>query len=107
MRDATRGELEAHLAATVLTAPDKSLPGLPADSPMLRHRMAALGALAAYHRGDFTALGEQLQAIPFRSPYSDLKTALKALALLQTDAEAARAAIARLPSGGLPSVNRG
>lgn len=98
--DATRAELETRLAATVLAAPDNALPGLPADSALLRHRTLALEAFAAYHRGDFTALGERLQAIPFRSPYRDLKPVLKALALLQTDAEAAQAAIARLPSGG-------
>lgn len=98
--EATRTELETLLAATVLAMPDNALSGLPADSALLRHRTFVLGALAAYHRGDFAALGEQLQAIPFRSPYRDLKPALKALALLQTDAEAAQAAIARLPPGG-------
>lgn len=98
--DTMRAELETRLATTVLTAPENALPSLPADSALLRHRPPALGALAAYHRGDFAALEEQLQAIPFRSPYRDLKPVLKALALLQTDAEAARAAIARLPSNG-------
>lgn len=98
--EAARAELETCLAATVLAAPDNALPALPADSALLRHRSLVLGALAAYHRGDFAAMGEQLQAIPFRSPYRDLKPALKALALLSTDAEAAQAAIARLPSGG-------
>lgn len=98
--DSTRTELETRLASTVLAMPDKALPGLPADSALLRHRTPVLEALAAYHRGDFVALGEQLQAIPFRSPYRDLKPILKALALLQTDVEAARAAIARLPSDG-------
>jgi len=98
--DATRAELETHLAATVLAAPDNALPGLPTDSALLRHRALMQDALTAYQRGDFATLGERLQAIPFRSPYRDLKPVLKALALLQTDAEAAPAAIARLPSGG-------
>ncbi|MBI5438397.1 MAG: hypothetical protein HY936_05550 [Nitrosomonadales bacterium] len=98
--DATRAELETRLAATVLAMPDNTLAGLPTDGALLRHRAPVLEALAAYHRGDFVALGEQLQMIPFRSPYRDLKPALKALALLQTDAEAAQAAIARLPSDG-------
>ncbi|MHB8166314.1 MAG: tetratricopeptide repeat protein, partial [Sulfuricella sp.] len=98
--DATLTELETRLAATVLAAPDNALAGLPADSALLRHRTPALEALAAYHRGDSAALGERLQAIPFRSPYRDLKPVLKALALLQTNAEAAQEAIARLPSDG-------
>ncbi len=98
--DATRAELETRLAATVLALPDNALSGLPADSVLLRHRVPVLEALAAYFRGDFAALGEQLQEISFRSPYRDLKPILKALALLQTDAEAALATIARLPSNG-------
>lgn len=100
LSDTTRAELETRLASTVLAAPENTLPSLPTDSALLRHRTSVLGALAAYHRGDFAELGEQLQAIPFRSPYRDLKPILKALALLQTDAEAAQAAIARLPSDG-------
>jgi tetratricopeptide (TPR) repeat protein len=98
LSDAARAELETSLASTVLTA--TALPDLPADSALLRHRPSVLAALAAYHRGDFAVMEEQLQYIPFRSPYRDLKPALKALALLQTDAVAAQAAIARLPSNG-------
>lgn len=98
--DAARAELEMRLAATMLAAPANALPGLPADSALLRHLPTAQAALAAYCRGDFAALEEQLSAIPFRSPYRDLKPLLKALALLQSDVEAARTAIARLSVGG-------
>jgi len=98
--DAARAELETSLAATVLALPDNALSCLPLDSVLLRHRVPVLEALAVYFRGDFAALGEQLQEISFRSPYRDLKPILKALALLQTDAEAAQAVIARLPSNG-------
>ncbi|MFA7241012.1 MAG: hypothetical protein WC091_12955 [Sulfuricellaceae bacterium] len=98
--DAARAELEMHLAAAMLAAPANALPGLPADSALLRHLPAAQAALAAYCRGDFAALEAQLSAIPFRSPYRDLKPLLKALALLQSDVEAARTAIARLSVGG-------
>jgi tetratricopeptide (TPR) repeat protein len=97
LTDAAQAELETRLASTVLTT---DRPNLHADSALMRHRPAVLAALSAYHRGDFAALDEQLQTIPFRSPYKDLKPALKALALLHTDPSAAPAAIARLPADG-------
>lgn len=100
LSDAAHAELEITLASTVLAATNDALSDLPADSALMRHRSIVLAALAAYHRGDFRVLEEQLQAIPFRSPYRDLKPTLKALALLQTDVVEARKAIARLPSGG-------
>ncbi len=104
--EAARAELETRLAATLLALPsDTQLPDLPADSALLRHRPAALAALQAYGQGDLAALGVCLQAIPFRSPYRDLKPLLKALALLTTDSAAAEATeatevIARLPVDG-------
>lgn len=99
--EAARVELETRLAALLLTWPEDSpLPVLPADSALLRHRTVALAALRAYGQGDLAALGECLQAIPFRSPYRDLKPLLKALALLATDPAAAVEAVARVPVDG-------
>jgi len=66
----------------------------------VRHQPLAQAAVAAYCKGDFVALEAQLQAIPFRSPYRDLKTVLKALALLPSDVAGAQASIARLAAGG-------
>lgn len=98
--EAVLAELEARLAPVVLAASDKALPKLPADSALLRHRPIVLAALAAYQRADDAALAEQLQAIPYRSPYRDLKPVLKALALFHSDLDAAQAAVARLPDNG-------
>ncbi len=95
LSEEARARLESGLAATLLTWPQGTrLPDLPADSPLLRHRPAALAALRAYSQGD--ALGEHLQAIPFRSPYRDLKPILKALTLLTSDPAAAAETISRL-----------
>jgi tetratricopeptide (TPR) repeat protein len=96
--EATRTELEMQLAGILLAWPDGTIPALPAESLLLRHRPAALAALRACQQGDFAALNEHLATIPFRSPYRDLKPLLKALALLATDRAAAAEAIARLPS---------
>ncbi|MES3021949.1 MAG: hypothetical protein V4857_10245 [Pseudomonadota bacterium] len=91
-------DLETGLAPSVLAAADKELSALPADSALLRHRPAILAALDAYGRADFGAMAEQLQAVPFRSPYRDLKPMLKALAQLHSDPAGAAEAVARLPA---------
>jgi hypothetical protein len=101
-----RSELEYQVAAQFLFGGDAGQKGgaqeinLPADSLLLRHRPAALAAWQALQAGDFVALNTCLQAIPFRSPYRDLKPLLKAMALVITDPVAADAAISRLPVGG-------
>lgn len=95
-----QAQLETQLAGLVLVAPDSALTGLPLDSPLLRHRTAAQAALAACARGDDAVMAEHLQAIPFRSPYRDLRPILKALTLCATDIEQAAAALARVPAHG-------
>ncbi|MBH2018561.1 MAG: hypothetical protein I8H91_03175 [Burkholderiales bacterium] len=89
--------LEAQLAPGLLSADDAALKQLPAGSLLLQHRPLALAALAAYARQDAAALEEALAGISFRSPYRDLRSLLKAMALWETDREAARAAIERVP----------
>ncbi|WP_291992978.1 hypothetical protein [Candidatus Accumulibacter sp. ACC003] len=93
-------ELETALAAVVLTSPDSDLALLTANSPLLRHRANALAAIAACCRGDHAELDEHLRAIPFRSPYRDLRFLLKSLALLGSDPAQAAELIARVVVGG-------
>lgn len=92
--------LESRLAPTLLAADEALLARVPAESSLLRHRRAALAALTAYGQNDAAALEEALASIPFRSPYRDLRLILKAMVLRETDVNAARAAIARLPVDG-------
>ena len=96
----TDSDLETRLAAVALIAPDSALAQLAADSPLRRHRGAALAAIAACCRGDSPDLDEQLRAIPFRSPYRDLRFVLKALLLVSSDASQAAELIARVAVDG-------
>ncbi len=96
----TRTQMETQLAPVTLAAPDGALAELPADSPLVRHRAQAKAALAAFARGDDSAMAEGLQAIPFRSPYRDLRALLKALALHVTDPAQAAQALGRVPAEG-------
>jgi tetratricopeptide (TPR) repeat protein len=93
---AAGSELATRLAAVALTAPESALAQLSADHLLLRHRLAALAALSACCRGDPAELDAQLQAIPFRSPYRDLRFILKALSLVSDDPAQAADLIARI-----------
>ncbi|MFN0317448.1 MAG: tetratricopeptide repeat protein [Burkholderiales bacterium] len=95
-----QAQIETQLAGVALLAPEDILRRLPPDSLLLRHRSAACAALAAYAQGDDPAMNAQLQSIPFRSPYRDLRAILKAFALLPSDREQAAAAAQRIPAGG-------
>ncbi|MFT4099653.1 MAG: hypothetical protein QM674_01190 [Burkholderiaceae bacterium] len=98
--DALTPEDLRRLAPAVLVAPETLLAGVSAEHPLLRHRAAAQAALAAVAHADDAALAEALQAIPFRSPYRDLRSLLKALALMRTDPVQAAEALARVSDAG-------
>ncbi|MFZ4536982.1 hypothetical protein [Propionivibrio sp.] len=89
--------LEARLAPALLATDPATTVRLPAESLLLQHRPLALAALAAYSSKDAAALETALAGISFRSPYRDLRTLLKAMVLCETDQDAARAAIERIP----------
>ena len=114
-----RATLEYQLAGAALLAADKDLVALAADSPLLHHRGSAQAALAAFARGDDATMDEHLQAIPYRSPYRDLRAILRSLTGFATDAGEASAALVRVPRespfehlaavarGGTPAGPRG
>jgi tetratricopeptide (TPR) repeat protein len=77
-------EARARLAALYL-AGYKGLEGLPADDPVVRDYKPAAAALEAYCRGADDDASRHLKAVPFRSPYRDLVTVLKALLALAED----------------------
>ena len=96
----TLATLEAQLAPALLAADPSCLARLPEDTPLVRHHASALAALTAFGEADTAAFDAALAAIPFRSPYRDLRPLLKAMRQLETDLSAARAAIARMPADG-------
>jgi len=72
------GELRARFAALYLggcEGPDQ----LPPDDPVTRDGVPAAAALTAYCAGDDTLAARHLKEIPFRSPYRDFVTIIKAL----------------------------
>jgi tetratricopeptide (TPR) repeat protein len=74
-------ELRVQFAAQALAGRAEVTAGLAPEDPVVVDYPAAIAAVQAYCRGDDAALEAQLQRIPFRSPYRDLRQALKALSL--------------------------
>lgn len=91
-------QIQAALAAAILTGHEALLQLLPEDSPLVKHYGLAHGALTAYGLGDGETLGRRLKAIPFRSPYRDLRWLLTALSALDSDPAKARAALSKIAS---------
>lgn len=98
--DETLAALETRLAPALLAADAAVLAELPPASLLVRHHPSALAAVMAYSQPDAAALDAALAAIPFRSPYRDLRPLLKSMRLLESDVAAARATLERLPVGG-------
>ena len=85
---AALAEVRGHFAANWLT--EEHPPGLATDpalaeDPLLRDGSIARAALAAWCAGDDEVAAVQLKAIPFRSPYRDFTTLLKALMIWEKD----------------------
>lgn len=88
--------LAARLAGLLACGHEEIAAALPADSPLLRHRGAVLAAMDAWCRRDDAAVKEGLKAIPFRSPYRDLRLILQGLAAFTADSREAVAQLDRV-----------
>ncbi|MEW6218853.1 MAG: hypothetical protein AB1634_04865 [Thermodesulfobacteriota bacterium] len=86
------------LAVQVLAGNGAVVRELPAGHLLLQHLPPARAALAAYCAGDQAALAASLAAIPFRSPYRDLRQLLSGLQRLEEDRSAGVQALAGLAS---------
>lgn len=84
--------------ALLLAGQSDIAPLFPKDSPIRQHYPHAHAAIHAYAQGDNAGTEAHLQKIPFRSPYRDLRTLLKALLLLETDPEAMTALLQKIPA---------
>lgn len=89
--------LHSLLALLLLNQPEATGNALPADSPLWSQRNTMLAALQAYYAGDDAQLREHLKAIPFRSPYRELRSLLQAL-VRQHHPDEAREQLQRIPS---------
>jgi len=93
---AGREQLRPLLAARVIAGDANILSVLAEDDPVRRHADAACAALDAYCTSDNQALQTALAALPFRSPYRDWVTILKALQQASDQPRQASAQLARI-----------
>jgi len=77
--------LQVRLGAILLMGSNELASNLPEDSPLIRHLGSARSALEAWCRGEDAVVREQLRAIPFRSPYRDLRQLLQGLLAADPD----------------------
>ncbi len=89
-------EVREQFAALAVSGVSEALDGWPADDVLVRDCPSALGALEAYCEGDDERLHNCLGAIPFRSPFRDLRQILKALIRSGSDPESASGMLARI-----------
>ncbi len=89
------GPLRAQFAALYLAGGD-DMESLSPDDPVRRDGPAARAALAAYCERNDDDLAQALRKIPFRSPYRDFATILKALLALQEDPSTADSLLGRV-----------
>jgi tetratricopeptide (TPR) repeat protein len=88
--------IAAHLAGLILCGHDEIAEVLPPESPILQQRAGVHAALQAYCDGDDEAMRQRLSAIPFRSPYRDLRMILQALVGLDKDQQPALTQLQRV-----------
>src|ERR687895_556842 len=92
-------ELRVQFAAQALAGRAEMTAGLAPEDPVVVDYPAAIAAVQAYCHGDNAALEAQLQRIPFRSPYRDLRQVLKALSLQERgDPKGALQLLDRVPA---------
>ncbi|WP_022949811.1 tetratricopeptide repeat protein [Methylohalobius crimeensis] len=87
---------EKRQVLAVLAGDRRILQALPEDSLLRRHWPYAQAAIEAYCGGEIQAMRRALAAIPFRSPYRDLRFLLGALAAYPERIEEGRALLARI-----------
>lgn len=90
--------LAARIAGLLVCGHEDIAEALPADSPLMQQRDRMLAALRAYCEGDEAAMNSSLKAIPFRSPYRDLRLILQAMLALPADPQAALVQLDKVPS---------
>ena len=94
--DVTR-PLWTHIGALLLVKSQNLVDILPADAALLKHYTLIKAALNAYYCEKDTTTLEFLKQIPFRSPYRDLRTILKALLIIHSEPNYANQLLKKVP----------
>lgn len=89
--------MNANAQVLAVLAGKRALRDLAQDSPLLGHLPQAQAAVEAYCSGEDEAMRRALKAIPFRSPYRDLRFLLGALAAFPERIDEGRELLARVP----------
>jgi tetratricopeptide (TPR) repeat protein len=98
-RESPAGQMVAsRLAGLLVCDKVENTEVLSGNIPLLQQCDTMLTAMLAYCRGDDAAMKDSLKGIPFRSPYRDLCSILRAMGSLGTERQVALAQLDRVPS---------
>jgi len=92
------GPLQAQFGALLLAGAIEVAEAFPEEATLVKHYALVKEALGAYSQGDDKIAEESLKQIPFRSPYRDFRTILKALFIINADPNGARQLLDKVPA---------
>ncbi|MGC1951297.1 MAG: hypothetical protein WA970_01670, partial [Gammaproteobacteria bacterium] len=90
--------LASRLAGLLVCGQVEDITDLSGEVSLVEQRDSMLAAMRAYCRGDDTAMKDSLKAIPFRSPYRDLRAILQGMGSLASEPQIALAQLDRVPA---------
>jgi cellulose synthase operon protein C len=90
-------QLLAHFGAFIVAGNLEIIDAFPEDSPLVQHHRLVKAALEAYAQQDEQATEDALKQIPFRSPYRDIRTIIKALLMIESAPNAAYPLLEKVP----------
>jgi hypothetical protein len=90
-------QLWIHFGALLLAGNNEITNAFPDDIPLIKHYTLVKAALDAYSQQDDQATEDYLKQIPFRSPYRDIRTIIKALLIIESDPNGAHQLLEKVP----------
>ncbi|MDM8560332.1 hypothetical protein [Candidatus Parabeggiatoa sp. HSG14] len=90
-------QLQAQFGALLVAGYQEVAEGFSEDAPFLKQYVQIEEALKSYYQGDDKATEEALKKIPFRSPYRDFRTILKALLIINSEPNTAHQLLNKVP----------
>jgi len=90
-------QLWVHFGALILAGNKEITDAFPDDIPLIKHYTLVKAALDAYAQFDERATEDYLKQIPFRSPYRDIRTIIKALLIIESEPNGAHQLLEKVP----------
>ncbi len=98
LSEAATRELHAQFGAILLAGYTDLMVAFPEESALIKQYALIKKALQAYTQGDNDSTEKYLKQIPFRSPYRDFRSIIKALLIIDNDPNGANQLLEKIPA---------